>query len=926
MGDDGSAFELQCQALVYSVQALERAALEFSSSGSAAGAKNTAIANLRLCGESLQRSIDTLESREDLATREQSRADLRAAFDKKVTKDAARKEEATDPRGEVGSPRSSSPKSVEQAATSQDVEPPSASTSLDPPDETSVARESKEEEEEEETTRDEEDAVSISRMPKRRNSIRDFVGDTLRKGMGIGRSVRGTAIVRGFITESTRNRQGEGGQHNELAVVEAKAPYFLFHPENMYHIVWDIFMMFLIFYYAFAVPIRICFDIEVNPDNMWLEWFFNVCFGLDILVNFNTAYTDMHGIHIVERSKIARNYLRAWFWIDLAATFPFDLVTGGGSGSSGAAKLGRSFKILRLMRIFKLLRLLKLGRIVQRLKQSTHMNPNILLLGRLVAALIGTLHIMACCYWIIVREQIGKDPYGREVRLPAGCDVEDNDACQRLAISGDDEQWMPPYYILENRLDEQYAYSFFWALSVTTGAGWDIIPATIPEIAYSSVMILVGTFVYITILGALTSIISNFNVAQQQKMAQLDAVLAHLRQNKAPQGLIGRIRGYYDFLWADDSSNAASKGFTTEVATLPRSLQLELFQEINRAYFAKVPILNMLPPMAIFVLAKYWKRAVYLNNDVIVSEGDIIRALHIVLRGKVRMSIKLQVGMAPMKLVDLDEGGFFGEECCRLHVTESAQAPPKRGKRTSIADTHKLGLATKSVDDRIKLGRSREAHAAQTSIPQTPERSTGGMPASGLAEDNVIRQHRRPSLGTGQTMEEAVSGNIDAARAAARLERMEQRSRTRMPGFAKADALLPTSPTNETTAAPPPVQMRYLCTVRSIGYCELLNIPADAYGAVAEEFEGVAEKLEPLLVRTERSRQVRLRWRKACAKVILANRFKMVGHLTQDEPESSGVMSVTQGFNALSRSVTRGFRRASKTRKDSRSTATVLPA
>ena len=61
--------------------------------------------------------------------------------------DAARKEEATDPRGEVGSPRTNSPKSIEHAAAVHEEEPPATSTSLDQPDETSVARENKEEEE-----------------------------------------------------------------------------------------------------------------------------------------------------------------------------------------------------------------------------------------------------------------------------------------------------------------------------------------------------------------------------------------------------------------------------------------------------------------------------------------------------------------------------------------------------------------------------------------------------------------------------------------------------------------------------------------------------------------------------------------------------------------------------------------------------------
>ena len=61
-------------------------------------------------------------------------------------------------------------------------------------------------------------------------------------------------------------------------------------------------------------------------------------------------------------------------------------------------------------------------------------------------------------------------------------------------------------------------------MSVTTGAGWDIVPTTKVEVAYSAVMVLIGTVLYITILGSVTSVIGNMNLINSKKLAQLDAV------------------------------------------------------------------------------------------------------------------------------------------------------------------------------------------------------------------------------------------------------------------------------------------------------------------------------------------------------------------------------------------------------------------
>ena len=49
-----------------------------------------------------------------------------------------------------------------------------------------------------------------------------------------------------------------------------------------------------------------------------------VFFG-DMLLNFRTAYIDTQGNVVKEPAKITRKYIAFWFWIDLAASIPFDL-------------------------------------------------------------------------------------------------------------------------------------------------------------------------------------------------------------------------------------------------------------------------------------------------------------------------------------------------------------------------------------------------------------------------------------------------------------------------------------------------------------------------------------------------------------------------------------------------------------------------
>ena len=60
----------------------------------------------------------------------------------------------------------------------------------------------------------------------------------------------------------------------------------------------------------------------------WEEVFSNIVTGMflfDIVLNFNTGFY-YKGTLVVSRKAIALNYLKFWFWMDLLASFPYELV------------------------------------------------------------------------------------------------------------------------------------------------------------------------------------------------------------------------------------------------------------------------------------------------------------------------------------------------------------------------------------------------------------------------------------------------------------------------------------------------------------------------------------------------------------------------------------------------------------------------
>jgi hyperpolarization activated cyclic nucleotide-gated potassium channel 2 len=83
-------------------------------------------------------------------------------------------------------------------------------------------------------------------------------------------------------------------------------------------------MFFWIVWQAIYLPFKLCFDTtNLSSESLiGLDYAIDLCFGIDMLINFNTGYYK-NGVLIMNRKLIVINYMKSWFWMDLIATFPY---------------------------------------------------------------------------------------------------------------------------------------------------------------------------------------------------------------------------------------------------------------------------------------------------------------------------------------------------------------------------------------------------------------------------------------------------------------------------------------------------------------------------------------------------------------------------------------------------------------------------
>ena len=66
---------------------------------------------------------------------------------------------------------------------------------------------------------------------------------------------------------------------------------------------------------------------------------------------------------MTDKKKIAKKYLKGWFWVDLISILPIDVILVSSQSKATIlarfAKIGKLYKLIRMIRLAKVLKLLK---------------------------------------------------------------------------------------------------------------------------------------------------------------------------------------------------------------------------------------------------------------------------------------------------------------------------------------------------------------------------------------------------------------------------------------------------------------------------------------------------------------------------------------------------------------------------------------
>ncbi|NWW19929.1 KCNH1 protein, partial [Falcunculus frontatus] len=501
------------------------------------------------------------------------------------------------------------------------------------------------------------------------------------KGWGkFARLTRALTSSRGVLQQLAPSVQkGENvHKHSRLAEVlqlgsEILPQYKQEAPKTPPHIIlhycvfkttWDWIILILTFYTAILVPYNVSFKTKQN-NVAWLvvDSIVDVIFLVDIVLNFHTTFVGPAGEVISDPKLIRMNYLKTWFVIDLLSCLPYDVINAFENVDEVSISIRRLlFKLFfsffslslftphplgisSLFSSLKVVRLLRLGRVARKLDHYIEYGAAVLVLLVCVFGLAA--HWLACIWYSIgdyevidedtntIRTESWLYQLGESIGTP-----------YRFNTSGFGKWEGGP------SKDSVYISSLYFTMTSLTSVGFgNIAPTTDGEKIFAVAMMMIGSLLYATIFGNVTTIFQQMYANTNRYHEMLNSVRDFLKLYQVPKGLSERVMDYIVSTWS------MSRGIDTEkvLQICPKDMRADICVHLNRKVFKEHPAFRLASDGCLRALAMEFQTVHCAPGDLIYHAGESVDSLCFVVSGS------LEVIQDDEVVAILGKGDVFGD-------------------------------------------------------------------------------------------------------------------------------------------------------------------------------------------------------------------------------------------------------------------------
>ncbi|XP_048870758.1 potassium voltage-gated channel subfamily H member 4-like isoform X2 [Brienomyrus brachyistius] len=415
----------------------------------------------------------------------------------------------------------------------------------------------------------------------------------------------------------------------KVAAVQ-KSRFILLH-YSVSKALWDWMILLATFYVAVTVPYNVCFttpdDLETaSRSTIVSDIAVEMLFILDIVLNFRTTYVSQSGQVVYDARSICIHYAATWFFVDLIAALPFDLL------------YAFNITVTSLVHLLKTVRLLRLLRLLQKLDRYSQYSAMVLTLLMSMFALLA--HWMACIWYVIGRKEM-------ESNDPITWDI----------------GWL---HELGKRLDTPYTNStlggpsprsayiaaLYFTLSSLTSVGFGNVCAnTDAEKIFSVCTMLIGALMHAVVFGNVTAIIQRMYSRRSLYHTRMKDLKDFIRVHRLPQQLKQRMLEYFQTTWSVNNGIDANE----LLHDFPDELRADIAMHLNKDIL-QLPVFESASRGCLRSLSLHIKTSFCAPGEYLIRHGDALHANYFVCSGS------LEVLKDGMVLAILGKGDLIGAD------------------------------------------------------------------------------------------------------------------------------------------------------------------------------------------------------------------------------------------------------------------------
>ena len=419
---------------------------------------------------------------------------------------------------------------------------------------------------------------------------------------------------------------------------DEKKKNFIILPDSKFKKLWDSLIAIVILYSSICTPYKLAFiDSNSNKEDV-VDIIVDVLLGIDLVLNFFSAYYDSEENLVKSRKKIIIKYLKGWFAIDFISIFPFFLIINNNKASS----ISRLSKVSKIPKIYKLLKLTKLLRITKMSKKGNvssitkvflekfKINANVEKLIFFLLTFILLAHLSTCIWFLVAK-------------------LED--------LSPD--SWVVRLGYIDASNFQIYILSFYWTLMTVTTVGYgDVSAGTTSERIYNLFIMSFGVLMYSFTIGSLSSILATMDQKNEEMNQKLQILAGIKKEYNLDKDLYDKVRKVIKF---DLSRNQKDKmEFLQE---LPNKLRIELSQIMHDKVVQSLNFFKEQPNDFFAYVAPLLKPVKFSQNDFLYKIEDMIDEMYFVTKGTIIFCLDKKYDEKEIK--EIKKNNNFGEiEMC----------------------------------------------------------------------------------------------------------------------------------------------------------------------------------------------------------------------------------------------------------------------